>query len=219
LTGSEAGGAEAKSVRAAQAKKDRDPARANITDPQSRIMKTQKGWVQGYNAQATVNEHQIVTGHDVSQDPNDVGQYKPMIDLTRAMLDRAGVTARIGLVVADAGYWSEANATSKGPRRLIATLKDYKQRQLARELGTTRGPPPKGSSTVDAMEHRLRTANGTRQYAKRSHTVEPVFGDIKENRGFTRFRRRGLDAAKSEWALMTLSHNLTKLFNHQTPAT
>jgi transposase len=215
----EVGGAEAKSVRVAQAKKDRDPARANITDPQSRIMKTQKGWVQGYNAQATVNEHQIVTGHDISQDPNDVGQYKPMIDLTRALLDRAGVTARIGLVVADAGYWSEANATSKGPRRLIATLKDYKQRQLARELGTTRGQPPKGSSTVDAMEHRLRTVTGTKQYAKRSHTVEPVFGDIKENRGFTRFRRRGLNAAKSEWALMTLSHNLTKLFNHQTPAT
>jgi Transposase DDE domain len=64
------------------------------------------------------------------------------------------------------------------------------------------------------MEHRLRTPQGAEAYAHRSHTVEPVFADSKENRGWRRFRRRGLSAARSEWALMNLSHNIAKLFDH-----
>jgi len=64
------------------------------------------------------------------------------------------------------------------------------------------------------MEHRLRTIEGAEAYAQRSHTVEPVFADHKENRGWRRFRRRGLHAARSEWALMNTSHNLAKLFAH-----
>lgn len=196
-----------------------DDRQANTTDPDSRIMKSMKGWVQGYNAQAAVNEHQIIIGHSVTQDPFDVLQYETMLNVTRTMLERVGVSEQIGLVLADAGYWSEHNATIPGPDRLIATLKDHKQRRAARELGTTIGPPPPGSTAIAAMEHRLRTSEGTALYAKRSHTVEPVFGDIKENRGFRRFRRRGLQSARSEWALMSLSHNLTKLFNHHQPLT
>jgi len=117
-------------------------------------------------------------------------------------------------VLADAGYWSDDNANANGPDKLIATLKDYKQRRAARDLGTTTGPPPEGASALDAMEHRLRTAEGAARYAQRSHTVEPVFGDHKENRGYRRFRRRGLPAVQSEWALINMSHNLAKLFRH-----
>ena len=109
---------------------------------------------------------------------------------------------------------SEANATTAGPMRLIATLKDHKQRTAARLLGETQGEPAPGATAMEAMEHRLRTPEGTQAYAKRSHTVEPVFGNLKENKGFTRFRRRGLDAVKSEWALMTIAQNLGKLFDH-----
>ena len=195
------------------------PTLANVTDADSRIMKTASGWVQGYNAQAAVNENQIVVGHAVTQDANDVGQYQPMVTATRAALDAIGIAEPIGVVLADAGYWSEDNATTPGPDRLIATLKDYKQRRAARELGTTTGPPPDGACVLDAMEHRLRTPDGAAAYAKRSHTVEPVFGDHKENRGFRRFRRRGLAAVRSEWALINLSHNLAKLFAHQTNST
>ena len=65
------------------------------------------------------------------------------------------------------------------------------------------------------MEHRLRTTEGAAAYAQRSHTVEPVFAGHKENRGWRRFRRRGLDAVRSEWALMNISHNIGKLFAHQ----
>lgn len=185
---------------------------ANVTDADSRIMKAASGWVQGYNAQAAVNEHQIVVAHAVTQDANDVAQYQPMVTATQAALDAAGIAEPIGVVLADAGYWSEDNATAKGPDRLIATLKDHKQRRAARQLGTTIGPPPEGASVIDAMEHRLRTLDGAARYAMRSHTVEPVFGDHKQNRGFRRFRRRGLAAARSEWALINLSHNIAKLF-------
>ena len=188
---------------------------ANTTDPDSRIMKTAKGWVQGYNAQAAANEHQVVVSCSVTQDANDVGQYQPMVAKTEDTLGAVGVTEPIGLVLADAGYWSEDNASAAGPDRLIATLKDWKQRRAAREMGTTTGPPPQGATPLEAMEHRLRTAEGAVAYATRSHTIEPVFGDHKENRGWHGFRRRGIDAVRSEWAFMNASHNLTKLFADQ----
>ncbi len=197
---------------------DPAPAQANITDPDSRIMKTKDGFVQGYNCQAAVNEHQIVVAWAVTQEANDVHQYQPMVTATVAALDAAGVTDQIGVVLADAGYWSEDNATVEGPERLIATQKDWRQRRAARDLGTTSGPPPEGASTLEAMEHTLRTPEGAASYKTRSHTVEPVFADTKENRGFRRFRRRGLAAVTSEWALMTTAHNLGKLFRHHTTA-
>ena len=186
-------------------------AKANITDPDSRIMKTATGWVQGFNAQAAVNDHQIVVACTISQDANDVGLYQPMVNATRQALDQAGVTEPIGIVLGDAGYWSNDNATTPGPQRLIATTKDHKQRRAARQLGTTHGPPPEHATPLEAMEHRLRTPEGAAAYAKRSHTVEPVFS-VKTNQGYDRFRRRGLAPARSEWALITTVHNLGKLY-------
>ena len=93
-------------------------------------------------------------------------------------------------------------------------MKDWKQRRAAREMGTTTGPAPEAASTIDAMEHRLRTVEGAAAYAQRSHTVEPVFGQHKENRGFRRFMRRGLAAAQSEWSLICATGNLAKLYTH-----
>ena len=87
-------------------------------------------------------------------------------------------------MLADAGYGSEGNATAEGPTRLIATLKDWKQRRAAQEMDTTTGAPPADASAIEAMEHRLRTPEGTEAYARRSHTVEPFFGDIKEKSGW-----------------------------------
>jgi transposase len=192
---------------------------ANITDPDSRIMKTPTGWVQGYNAQAVVNDRHIVLACDVTQDARDVHQYAPMIATVIDMLTAAGITDPIGTVLADAGYWSDNNATTNGPDRLIATLKDWKQRQAVRDLGQTSGPPPQQASPLEAMEHRLRTPDGAHLYAQRSCTIEPVFGNHKENRGYRRFRRRGLAAARSEWSLINSSHNLTKLFAQPTNTT
>ena len=199
-----------------------EPARArqaNVTDPDSRIMNTHNGWVQGYNAQAIANTRGIVLACDVSQDTGDAALYQPMMRALADTLAAAGITAPVDLALADAGYWSEANATAHGPERLIATRKDHKQRRAARDLGTTCGPPPADSTPAAAMEHRLRTPEGAAAYAKRSHTIEPVFAERKHNRAMRSFRRRGLSAAQSEWALMHLAHNLLKLREHRTATT
>jgi transposase len=191
---------------------------ANVTDPDSRIMKTQHGWMQGYNAQAIANQHQIVLACEVSQHTSDVLLYQPMITRLTDTLKAAGITATPALALADAGYWSHENATAPGPDRLIATNKDHKQRRAARELGHTTGPPPPDAAPIDAMEHRLRTPHGAAAYAQRSHTIEPVFADHKQNRGMRGFRRRGLPAANSEWAFMQLAANMLKLHQHRASA-
>jgi len=189
--------------------------RANITDPDSRIMSSARGWVQGYNAQAIVNQHQIVLACEVSQDTGDVQLYQPMTATLERTLTAAGIQNEVELVLADAGYWSEDNTTSPGPDRLIATLKDHKQRRAARELGQTSGPPPPDATPIEEMEHLLRTPQGAAAYAQRSRLIEPIFGDRKHNRGIRSFRRRGLSAVRSEWAFMHLAGNTLKLYQHR----
>lgn len=188
--------------------------RTNITDPESRIMSSKDGWVQGYNAQAFVNPKQIVLACDVSQNVNDVELFEPMNEQLTQTLTAAGIADEVELELADAGYCSEHNLTCPGPDRLIATQKSHKQRAAARELGHTTGPPPPDATPVEAMEHLLRTPQGTAAYKQRSCLIEPVFGDRKHNRGIRRFRRRGLTAARSEWAFIHLAANMRKLYEH-----
>ena len=191
------------------------PRQVNLTDPDSRIMTTKDGWVQGYNAQAIVNPQQIVLACDVSQNAGDVQLYEPMNDRLTQTLTAGGITAEIELELADAGYCSEANLTCPGPDRLIATQKDHKQRRAARELSHTTGPPPDGTP-IEEMEHLLRTPQGAAAYKQRSSLIEPVFGDRKHNREIRRFRRRGINAARSEWAFIHLAGNIRKLYQHHT---
>jgi hypothetical protein len=189
--------------------------RANLTDPDSRVMITKDGWVQGYNAQAIVNPRQIVLACEVSQNTGDVELFEPMNDALTRSLTAAGITAHVELLLADAGYCSEANLTCSGPDRLIATTKDHKQRRAARERGHTDGPAPPDATAVEEMEHLLRTPQGTAAYKQRSQLIEPVFGDCKHNRSTRRFRRRGLNAARSEWAFIQLAGNMLKLHQHR----
>jgi transposase len=203
---------------AKQARKAADAAlpapelQANTTDCESRIMKTASGWVQGYNAQAAVNQNQVIVAAVMTDEANDVAQLMPVIAEVESNAKAAGIDESIGLALADAGYWSEANATAEGPDRLIATTKDWKQRRAARDMGTTTGEPPEGASTIEAMEHRLRTEEGARAYGQRSYTVEPIFGQIKENRSMRRLMRRGMTAAQSEWSLICATSNILKMF-------
>ena len=188
--------------------------RANITDPDSRLMTTKDGWVQGYNAQAIVNPQQIVLAVGVSQDPGDVQLFEPMNNKLTQTLTAVRITAEVELELADAGYCSEHNLTCPGPDRLIATQKDHKQRRAARELGHTDGPPPPSLTPAEEMEHLLRTPQGHAAYKQRSQLIEPVFGDRKHNREIRRFRRRGINAARSEWAFIHLAGNMLKLYQH-----
>lgn len=193
-----------------------EEAKANVTDPDSRIMKTRQGYVQGYNAQAVVSDDQIIVAVGVTQQANDVQQLEPMLQAMAHTLEAAGIADRPQVGLADAGYWSAANVATctrpEGPELLIATTKDGKQRKAARERGCPRGRIPKGLSLRERMERKLLTKRGRAVYKMRSVLVEPVFGQVKERQGFRRFMRRGLGAARSEWSLVGMTHNLLKLW-------
>jgi transposase len=205
--------AKAELARAHQAEaEDAAGARINTTDPDSEIMKTKKGYLQGYNAQAVVSEDQIILAAEVTTCAADVGQYVPMIDAALANTAAAGSPEAIGCVLADAGYVSNDNFAAAGPDRLIATTKAYKMKRQLLEGGFHTGPPPIEATLLDAMTWRLLTEEGAAAYAMRQYTVEPVFGQIKENRSYRRFMRRGLPAVAAEWKLVAMTHNLLKLF-------
>jgi transposase len=208
--------AEQKTGRKKRGRKPKDPEavvdrdkKANVTDPDSRILKTRRGWVQGYNAQAAADcSSQVVVACDVTQEENDVGQLAPMLERCEA---QAGRRPKQG--VADAGYWSEANAALEdaGTELFLATTKEWKQRKALREKGPPRGRIPKDLTTQERMERKLRTKRGKEAYAQRGSTIEPVFGQM-EGRGLNRFLVRGLAAVKTEWSLWCTTHNLLKLW-------
>lgn len=186
----------------------------NMTDPESRLMKTREGYVQGYNAQAVVTEDQIIVAAEVTQEANDVGQLHPMLGRAREELASAGVREKPKKLLADAGYWSEANAKKRRgmPELFIATNKDWKQRKAMREAPAPRGRMRADMTGREKMERKLLTKAGRATYKLRGQTIEPVFGQVKDARGCDRFMRRGLRAASSEWSLMCATHNLLKLW-------
>jgi len=183
-------------------------AQVNLTDLDSRLMNTQHGYLQAYNAQAVVNHIGVILAAEVFCSPNDMELFRPMLGLLAAGEPALGP---VGVVLADAGYCSDANLSAPGPVRLIATRNS---RQLRADKGTAFGPAPSGLSPRQAMEHALRTREGKSLYAQRSWTIEPAFGNLKHNLGFSRFSRRGHPAARAEWHLVTASANLLKLFRY-----
>jgi transposase len=189
-------------------------AKANVTDPDSRIMKTRKGYVQGLNAQAAVTEGQVIVAEDVTQQANDKQQLHPMLEQAEANRQAVGVKETMDTALADAGYSSDDNfrkVPAGGAELLIATQKDWKQRKAMQDR-PPRGRIPLGLSATELMERKLRTKRGRELYKWRSRTVEPVFGQIKDVRGFDRFMRRGFEACRSEWSLICATHNLLKLW-------
>jgi transposase len=190
-------------------------AKANVTDPDSRIMKTRKGFVQGLNAQAVTTEEQIIVAEDVTQQENDKQQLHPMLEQTESNRKTVGIKEKTGVALADAGYCSEDNFT-KSPagdvELLVAVQKDYKQRKAIEAQPPPEEPIPEGLSSTELMERKLLTERGRELYKIRGQTIEPVFGQIKDVRGFDRFMQRGVDACRGEWSLICATHNLLKLW-------
>jgi hypothetical protein len=183
----------------------------NTTDPDSRLVKTvgQKA-IQGYNAQAAVNEHQILVAAEVTVESPDFGHLEPMVDATERELERAGAESP-EVVIADAGYWHKRqmeNVVSRGIQVLIPP--DSGLRTSAR--------PGWDGGLYAFMRRVLSTDHGKALYRRRHATIEPVFGQMKLNRRLDRFLRRGRSAVRSEWRLFGASHNLLKLHNHPTAA-
>jgi len=174
-------------------------------------MKTRRGWVQGYNAQAVVTPGQIVLAADVTTEANDVRQLTGMLDQAQANVEAVvGEDAVLGAAVADAGYWSEANAAAETEEceLFIATRKDHKQRAALRDAPAPRGRMPKSMTARERMDRKLRTRRGRALYRQRSAAVEPVFGQMKDRQGADGFSMRGLERCRGEWQLHTAVHNL-----------
>ena len=190
-------------------------AKANVTDPDSRIMKTRRGYVQGYNAQAAATADQIIVAAEVTAEENDVGQLHPMLAATASELRAAGVEEPVKAVLVDAGYCSEENlatADPEGPELFVATRKDWKQREQMRQAPSPRGRIPGHLGHRERMDRKLLTRRGRRLYKKRSQIIEPVFGQTKTCRGINRFQQRGLANCQSEWKVICGTHNLLKLW-------
>lgn len=181
----------------------------NVTDPDSRTLKTPRGYLQGYNAQAVCNEHQIVVAADVLVSSADFGQMGPMISKARAELGAAGITEQPEVVLADAGYWhGEQIDELMGEGIQVLVPPDADKRHGTR--------PGWDGGRYAFMRRVLETDTGGQLYSRRQTMIEPIFGDTKFNRRADRFLRRGRAAARSEWRLITATGNLLKLWRHTT---
>jgi transposase len=184
--------------------------RANLTDPDVRIMRNTKGYVSGYNGQLVVTCQQVIVGAMLSQHPVDRTLLHPLLDTCRQQLTEAGIRPRLRTVLADAGYASENNflrGEQQKLRLLVPLRKDpnLHPNQRPRQHATTTLP-----ATVRAGR-RMRHRRGKADYKLRAQTVEPVVGQIKSCQKLTMMSRRGIAACHSEWLLVATAHNLRKL--------
>src|SRR5436305_4687189 len=189
-------------------------AQKNFTDPESRIMKSKDGFVQAYNAQAAVDgEAQIIVAHDVTQSAVDSGQLVPMTDAIETNLGR-----KPEQLSADAGYCSEANLEALENRSIDGYVATGRARDAVagkvkdQATATTLLPVPAEAPTrVEAMRAKIKNGGHASPYRLRKQLPEPVFGQIKEARGFRQFLLRGFEKVRAEWAIVCTVHNLLKL--------
>jgi Transposase DDE domain len=195
-----------------QQAKPADKEQYNFTDPESRLMKGSDGLVQGYNAQAAVEPRlQLIVGQSVTPAANDKEQIEPMVQV----IEQQGGQRPAG-ILADSGYCSEKNleylaATGQSGHSIDAYIATGKQKHDEYRQPCPRGPLPRNATQVERMKRKLQTRAGRAIYAARKTIVEPVFGQIKQARGFRQFLLRGLAKVQGEWALVCLTHNILKL--------
>jgi hypothetical protein len=197
-----------------------DKAQSNFTDPELHIMPTpNKGWEYCGNAQASVDETcQIIVACDVTDASNDKQQAEPMAQATLVTLSQAGMeparddTGAAQAIVAtlDSGYDSEAAVSALETLGFDPYMATGRQRHHDPDAPVLEEP----TSAKACMAAKVRTPEGKALYARRKVIVEPVFGQIKEARGFRRFLLRGLDNIRGEWRLVCLTHNLLKIWRY-----
>ena len=179
----------------------------NFSDPESRIMPGAEGFVQAYNTQIAVEpDFQLIVGQRVTQASNDKQQLVPTLEVIR---EQAGQTPQE--VVTDSGYCSDANLKYLEKKKMEGFIATDRESYRDRHQPGPRGPLRKGATRVDRMRRKLHTQVGAAIYSKRKTVVEPVFGQIKQARGFRQFLLRGLEKVQGEWAMICLTHNILKL--------
>jgi len=179
----------------------------SFTDPESRIMPGADGFVQAYNAQIAVEpDLQLIVGQRVTQASNDKQQLKPTVE---AIGEQAGQKPQE--VLTDSGYCSDANLKYLEKKKIEGFIATDRESYRGRQQPGPRGPLPQEATRVDRMRRKLQTKAGAAIYSRRKTIVEPVFGQIKQARGFRQFLLRGLEKVQGEWAVICLTHNILKL--------
>ena len=206
-TGKKPGGRPPKAPSAEPRAKDQ----VSLTDEDSRIMPSNEGFKQSYNAQAgvDVDTHLIVEQH-ISQQANDKQEVAPALERLQQLPDELG---QVDTLLADTGYFSEANVERCEADSITPYIPQGRQghnEQLQQRFAAD-PPEPEQANAVDAMAHRLKTRKGKAVYAQRKSTVETVFGIIKHVQGFRQFLLRGLDTVGGEWSLVCIGWNLKRL--------
>lgn len=185
--------------------------RGSRSDPQSRYLRKRGGFCLGYTAEVAVSDDHLIVAQRVHQAPNDNGSLAAMSEAAERECGEQPET-----VLADCGYYSMDQIRAVQARGIEVCVPD---RLLATELA--------GGAVAPEMNHRQQQRTpGLKQlrermrgqvlrtcYARRKALVEPVFGVLKQQRGMRQFRRRGLTAVGTEWALATTAYNLTRLFH------
>lgn len=192
-----------------------DKAQRNFTDPASHIMPLSGGkqFEQAYNAQAAVDSaNQIIVAAEVTEQPSDKGQATPMMQQVK---ENTGALPQE--MSADAGYFSSDEVTKLTATGIDVYIPPDKMRHTHKMPVAPRGRIPKGLSIADRMRRKLRTKRGKKRYGLRKELPEPVFGQIKQVRGFRQFLLRGKEKVHNEWQLICTGHNMLKLFGaHKT---
>ena len=189
-----------------------DKAQRNFTDPDSRIMPGPGGrdFQQSYNCQAVVDhEHQVIVAARATNQSSDKGQAVAMVV---EAIGNVGAVPRE--VSADAGYYSARSVAELQALGVDPYIAPEKTRHGTKPEPAPRGRIPRELSVRDRMRRKLRTKRGRERYALRMETAEPVFGQVKQGRGFRQFLLRGLEKVNREWLLICAGHNLLKLFRH-----
>lgn len=183
---------------------------SNFTDPQSRIMKTRAGWIQGYNAQIAVNEVGLILAEEVTPHSADGPRLLPVLDQMEANLKTIGsIDAMPDVLTADAGYCSESNLAALELRQIDAYIATGRERHHQGGIDP-QGKPRKPFRAV--MRAKLQTDRGRAIYRLRKSMTEPVHGQIKQARGFRQFLLRGEANVQAEFTLVCAAHNLLKLW-------
>jgi len=187
--------------------KPAETAQRSFTDPESRGQQAGRSYIQGYNAQIAVDERsQVIVSQHVTNAAPDVQELIPVVERITRLLRR-----KPKKVLADAGYWSAQNVSNLERMGIDPYVASERRKHSDRLSPAPRGRPPKDLTPKERMKRKLSTLRGRATYAWRQILPEPVFGQIKQARGFRQFLRRGLAAVGEEWALITTAHNLLKL--------
>jgi transposase len=182
-----------------------DKAQRNFTDGDSRIQPTRDGFIAGYNGQIAVDAaHQIIVAHQLATNPADFGALIPLVDQAQSNLGR-----KLREVSGDTGFATEANIEAMNARKISAYLPPGRAKHGDDHAAGARTLLKK--PLMNAMAQKLRRGGRRSRYRLRKHTVEPVFGHIKQARGFRQFHLRGIQKVRAEWALICTAHNLLKL--------